>query len=283
MTDYGHVEIEGIDFVKKIQGYTEKFANEFGLHPVIGCELEFYASDCKIIDAIKEELKLELILTQLTSEQGDKQFELKFLPSRNIQELLKTVEDIKQKITKVATKNNAKIYFDARPFKDQPGSALHIHLNFLDKYNKNAFAKQKDQESVHLLYTVGGLLRVIRESMLFFAPSKESYKRYVVSMETPVTISWGGNNRTTALRIPPGNKGFRRIEHRVPSADANIAAVIAVILSGAYVGMKKKIMPPEKIYGNSFDEQYNLKRLPNNITKAKKVFKTSKWFAAEFI
>ena len=52
------------------------------------------------------------------------------------------------------------------------------------------------------------------------------YQRIEPRFMAPVNLSWGGNNRTTAIRIPGTNKLNRRIEFRVPSANCNPGKVI---------------------------------------------------------
>lgn len=248
----------------QIRSWCQKFYDEYGFKAIIGCELEFYVSDEKIINIIKETSELNSF--ELTSEKGEKQFELRFWHSDKVVDLLDHIEEIKRIIISTANKNKAQVYFHAKPFSDQPGSAFHVHLNFLDKDGKNVFCKAKEQESPYLLYSVGGLLATMEESMKFFAPTPDSFKRFITSMETPTTISWGGNNRTTAIRIPPSYFSARRIEHRVSGADANIYEVVDAILQGVAYGLQSKILPPQKTYGNAFDEQYSLKKLYSTTT-----------------
>ena len=88
----------------------------------------------------------------------------------------------------------------------------------------------------------------------------------------PINISWGGNNRTTAIRVPDSKPEFRRIELRVPSANASLEKVIAFILIGALHGLKNENLYYERIYGNAFDEQYALQLLPKDLKEAENIF-----------
>lgn len=245
----------------QVEECIKKLHDEYGLKAIVGCELEFYVSDAKVLD------KLDRSIIEIVPETGAQQFELRFKFSDKIIDLLDAIEQTRNTIIATAKESGVVAYFDAKPFHDQPGSAFHVHLNFLNSENKNVFDKMKDSESNHLLYSVGGLLATMQESMLFFAPTESSYKRFVQCMETPTTISWGGNNRTTAIRIPPSNAGPRRIEHRVSGADVDFYAATGAILSGAYHGIKHKLLPPEKIYGNAFDDQYGLKSICDTISE----------------
>ena len=77
----------------------------------------------------------------------------------------------------------------------------------------------------------------------------------------PTHISYGGNNRTTLIRIP--DLLPRRLEHRLASADADPYKVIYAILSSINTGLKhpEQIAKLDKTYGNAYDPQYNLAKI----------------------
>ena len=148
-----------------------------------------------------------------------------------------------------------------------------MHLNFICKDIADSY-----QSTAELKFVIGGLLYTIADFMIFFAPNKNSYKRYTTkSMTTPHNISWGYNNRTTALRILKNSKGNPRIEHRVSGSDANPLKVASAMLCGAYLGLREQITPIPPTYGLAFDPQYNLTSLPTTLTEAKKNFTKSKF------
>jgi len=117
--------------------------------------------------------------------------------------------------------------------------------------------------------------------MVYFAPNADSYKRftavYHAENETydnaPTKICWGGNNRTVAIRVPESTADpqNRHIEHRVPGVDADPFAVIAAILAGAHYGIVNSINPGEKIYGNAYEPQYKLLKLPGSLEEAERL------------
>jgi len=245
--------------------YKEKLHREFNLIPVIGCELEFYISQpCP-----------EIMQTGLNivKEEGQNQFELRLGPTADIFKLFEMLDTSKEKITKTLDSHGTKALFEAKPFDKRPGSALHMHLNFLQKADN----KFKLTPTV-LEHTIGGLLHTMSELMIFFAPSESSYKRYSVkSMTSPKNISWGRNNRTTALRLISNSATVSRIEHRVSGADADPWGIAAAILTGSYIGIKEKISPTPPTYGLAFDPQYDLVSLPLTLDEAKKNFTKSKF------
>jgi glutamine synthetase len=135
-----------------------------------------------------------------------------------------------------------------------------------DKQGNNLFAKKGDEDETAIMrYAIAGLLSNMLQDFHIFAPNPESYARFSaaplregVYNNAPINVSWGGNNRTTAIRIPastayPNN---RHIEHRVSGADANPHKVIAAILEGAKRGLLNKQEPPAKIWGDAAHKQY---------------------------
>ncbi len=174
------------------------------------------------------------------------------------------MDKVKKDLIKLSIDNNFVIDFSAKPFANQPGSAIHIHISLHNTKGDHLYKKINNQESDILLWSIGGLCKNMKNSMKYFAPSEKSLLRYKFpSYETPTVVSWGKDNRTTAIRIPqttlsPNN---RRIEHRVPCSDANPKKVIEVILNSIDYGLKNKIQPPEPIYGIASDPQYNCEPL----------------------
>jgi glutamine synthetase len=63
-----------------------------------------------------------------------------------------------------------------------------------------------------------------------------SYKRFEPASFAPATQTWGGDNRTVAVRALLESPASARLELRTPGADAQphwaIAAVLAAILAG---------------------------------------------------
>jgi glutamine synthetase len=242
-----------------LQRYLEKLQNEFNLIPVIGCELEFYVS-CPSSELMR--LGLDLV-----EERGRNQFEIRLGPTTDIFQLIKELEISKEKIVRC----DAKTSFKAKPFDDQPGSALHLHLNFV--------ATAGPTDPAVLNHAIAGLLHTMPDLMIFFAPTSASYKRYSSeSMTTPTKIAWGPNNRTAALRLIKDHNKTPRLEHRVSGSDADPMSVAAAILFGSYLGIKDKLVPALPVYGLAFDPQYNLPSLPATLAEAKKNFTNSGFF-----
>jgi glutamine synthetase len=257
--------------IKMLNSLLDQF-KQLGLFPVMGAEIEFYLT--QVDDNIKVDLRQELGL-EIEEEKGINQFEIKTLPTNNILALANETISIRERVQQYALKTNISSDFSAKPFLDQPGSALHIHLHLENDKGENLYKRLKEETSL-LLHSIGGLCSTMQENMLVFAPYEEAYLRYQGdSLEAPSKICWGGNNRSAAIRIPVDQTSNRRLEHRVACADSCPFEVMSVILSGVLKGIRENIQPPEKLFGNAYLEQYEFPLITRSYTQAKKDFKNN--------
>ena len=95
---------------------------------------------------------------------------------------------------------------------------------------------------------------MMAESMAIFAPNANSYRRLRPNTYAPMTQHWAFDNRTVALRIPPGGGMARRIEHRCAGADANPYLAAATVLAGIHHGLTNELDPGPPITGNCYDQ-----------------------------
>jgi len=259
-----------IDFKKIIALYSNNFMQELSIIPVIGGEIEFYTKKKTSIKKLKDIIQHNHVT--VVEEEGKNQFELHITPTTNAMNFIETLESAKKSLKDIAL-------FNTKPFKTEPTSSLHVHINFLDKNGKNLFLRKEGKNPRILAYSLGGMLSFMKASCIFFAPTQYCYIRYnTKSMTTPSNVSWGVNNRTTAIRITPRERGVRRIEHRLSSANADPEKVIASIFAAIYIGIKEKIMPSEPIYGNAFDEQYIAEKLPQSLEEAQVLFMQGEFY-----
>ncbi len=235
---------------------------EFLLRPVIGIEIEFFFSNPKLIEEVKNSCKEKCkLFFEIEKEEGLNQYEIKTRPTTNISLLLQEEIIIKKIIQEIAQRNSCEVNFSAKPFLDQPGNSLHIHVNLLNKSGYNIFENKN-----YLMWAVAGLCKFMKSSMLIFAPEVECYKRYQYpDKNTPTTISWGYNNRTTAIRIVSN-----RIEHRVPCSNSHLESTIYEISKSILYGIENKESCMNPIYGVASDSIYNLKKLPITFSEAKR-------------
>ncbi len=275
--------------------YEKLIFEEFGIVPMIAGELEFYLDPAPVRNSQIENDLLGKILfensrsnikfNRLDKEVVEGQYEFSLNPKTSLLAVTEIIQ-AKELIAKVAAENGYRVLFEAKPYPNLPGCGMHIHVSLLDNKGVNLLRKMGENiESVTMKYAVGGLCATMLKNFTAFAPYEKSYLRFTAQRNSlqhitpvaahnnaPVNISWGGNNRSTAIRIPAStvDENQRHIEHRVAGADADPTEVVRKILEGIYLGLREKILPPEKIYGNAYDKQYSnaLQPFPKTLAEA---------------
>ena len=141
--------------------------------------------------------------------------------------------------------------FMSKPYPEQSGSGLHIHLSLQDADGANRFDETVEPDETTLRHALGGLRATMGEAMALFAPNLNAYRRFAPDQFVPVTTDWAYDNRSAAFRIPSGRGPARRIEHRVAGAEANPYLVMAAVLAGVRHGIENKLDPGEPATGNA--------------------------------
>lgn len=236
----------------------EALQSQFGLTPVMAAEIECYvllaAESQAVMDAfwgpVEQELKQGGIdLIRIEKERGAHQYELvtNLTTPVRLAEWLATIRDT---VERHANRADIRATFAAKAYSDQPASGLHLHLHLADAQGNNAYHKTEEWTSDALRWSLGGLLADLPRALPIFCPGEYAYYRFDDADHVPKSISWGVNNRYCALRIPAIEDPYsKRIEHRVPGADANPAEAIAAMLEGVLNGLRNKIEPPPQEHG----------------------------------
>ncbi len=240
----------------------------------IGAEIEFYLdrslpkAHAAVLDASARAFAAAGIQTApIRSEAGEAQYEVSLLPSLDPVTLATSLEKVRSIVTAVSLLHGCPAAFSSRPDPSNPPSSLQINVSLIDVAGANCFAKEPNtaSETEIMQHAIAGLCDFMNGSMLFFAPTELSYKRFVNRFSggpykftnAPSTVSWGGNNRTVAVRIPSSSEDpvSRHIEHRVPGSDANPALAIACVLAGISHGIEHRLpLTLEKVWGDASNE-----------------------------
>ena len=260
-----------------------RLISDFALFPVVATEIEFYLVGSAAYDNMPGLLN-EIYATALASgihlhplekERGEEQYEVAMFPGKEPAKVAADTQELKHIITRVAEHYGLKADFAAKPYADQPGSGLHVHVHLTTGKGDNVFFKEDDSYSDTLLCALGGMLEMMKECMVLFAPSRKSYARFVPGYNVPVTVSWGANNRTVAVRLPTKPAENKHIEHRVAGADADPALVIAAVLAGIHHGILHRVPAGEQIFGDASLPIYALEALPKDIRTALSLMQSS--------
>ena len=119
---------------------------------------------------------------------------------------------------------------------------------------------------------IAGILTLSSESLHLLCRDEADYKRFVPKFMAPTHVSWGGNNRSTIVRIPDSEPESRRIEYRLASSNNEPAAAIFLAVLGILYGLEHELLLYPRTYGNAYDEQYSLQALPKSMGDAKNLF-----------
>ncbi|MDP5083290.1 MAG: glutamine synthetase [Rickettsiaceae bacterium] len=220
----------------------QQFREELKLTPCIGAEIEFYIHGNVNIDLLAQKIGYTI-----KEEKGQNQYEVDLLPSKNIALYAQEISELRSLIIKSTIALGARADFSSKPFANDYGSSMHIHLNFVEDSDVEKYARI--------------LCHYVLEDISVFLPSKDDYLRLDSKFMAPTHISYGGNNRTVLIRIPDSKP--KRLEHRLAAANAEPAAVICSILQSINKGIVNfdKIRTLAKTFGNASDAQYALQKI----------------------
>jgi glutamine synthetase len=214
----------------------------------------------------------EIGIDSLIHEEGVAQVEINFNHGDPLQ-LADHTFLFKRTVRHAALRHDIYATFMAKPYEQEPGSAMHIHQSIVDSKGKNLFSSRGGKDTRLFMAYIAGLQKYLPASMPLIAPYVNSYRRLVRFLSAPVNTHWGHENRTVGLRIPESEPKNRRIENRVPGADANPYLAIAASLACGYLGMTQNLSPTKPMEGNAYDSMRY--QLPRHLLDAIQRFRNS--------
>ena len=181
----------------------------------------------------------------------------------------------KQCLKEIAEASGLSVTFMAKPSAEGAGSSCHIHFS-LWRDGKNAFS---DKGEIFRWF-LGGWIAHVPDVMPFYAPTINSYKRYVDASWAPTRLAWSHDNRTAGFRVV-GDGPSLRIECRIPGADANPYLALAASLASGLDGIANRIEPPECFVGDVYAAR-TLPRVPYTLSEAAARFEKSEFAKRAF-
>ena len=189
----------------------------------------------------------------------------------------------KQGLKEVAEQQGVSVTFMAKFAADRAGSSCHIHFS-LWQGRKNAFAGKVPcgpvAASEIFRWFLGGWLAHVPDVMPFYAPTVNSYKRYVDASWAPTRIAWSHDNRTAGFRVV-GQEQSLRIECRFPGADCNPYLAFAAALASGLDGIRNRTEPPDCFVGDVYAARH-LPGLPTSLQEANERFRNSAFARSAF-
>jgi glutamine synthetase len=225
--------------------YNNKLASVYQLGP--GSDKKFFLQKLQ-----KTLLDIGMDILYMNHEFFPSQYEINW----KYDEALKMADDsftFKTVCKEMAAMNNLLLTFMGRPTTDGGGSGYHVHLSLSDPDTKENLFHDPDGEyglSRLALYFIGGQMAHAKGMSALFAPTINSYKRYVPDSFCPYYMVWGMDNRTVYCRVPDERGAATRVENRAPCASANPYIVIAAAFAAGLDGIKNKIEPEAPIKGD---------------------------------
>lgn len=191
---------------------------------------------------------------------------------------------LKHLLNNTAYQMGKTITFMPKPFADELGNGMHVHIQLKHKGQYVFYEKGNYSDLSKLAhYAIGGILKHAKSLCAFTNPSTNSYKRLVPGYEAPVTVAYATANRSAVIRIPgyAVSEDEKRFELRSPDAMANPYLAYSAIMLAAYDGIKNKINPHKEGFGpydmNLYDlpdnEKAKIQSLPTNLYEAVEALK----------
>jgi glutamine synthetase len=278
-----------IEFFLFKQGYDE--ANADGYRSLIPNSP--YVEDYHILQTTKEEAVLGAMRRGLTGaglpvefskgEAGKGQHEIN-LTYQTAVEMADINLVFKNAVKEIAFQHGKSATFMAKPHYDDAGSSFHIHSSLWDEDGVTSLmpAGPDDHDATpgdrhHMSQTfrwyLGGLIATAREFSLLFAPTINSYRRFLPGSWAPTAVAWSVDNRTLGFRIVGHGQGMR-VENRIPGADANTYHAFAATIAGGMYGVNNRIDPPAPYDGNGYTAT-DLPRIPGTFVEAIELWRSS--------
>ena len=157
----------------------------------------------------------------------------------------------KHLLKEVGLKHGLLVVCMAKPLAHTAGSSMHIHQSLvaLDS-GRNVFSDAAGQATALFRHFIGGQQAAMADFTALLAPNVNSYQRFIHPYASPNNACWSLDNRSAGLRIPASSPAARRVENRLPGADANPYLAIAASLGAGLQGIEHKLEPTAPVQGS---------------------------------
>jgi glutamine synthetase len=144
--------------------------------------------------------------------------------------------------------------FMPKPFEDQAGSGLHVHLSATDTGESgiNLFDDTDDPAlglSALGRHALGGLLRHGAALTALGASTVNSYKRFLPGSWAPTHMAYAYASRAAFIRIPE-RETARRLELRIGDPAGNPYLFLTAILAAVLDGVEQQLDPGPPLSGD---------------------------------
>ncbi|MBO4461051.1 MAG: glutamine synthetase [Clostridiales bacterium] len=161
----------------------------------------------------------------------------------------------------IAAKNGLYADFSPKPLSGRPGNGYHINFRI----------EGENVQSV-IPSAIAGILDRITDTMVFFNPTEESYRR-LGEDSSPRYISWSSENRGQLIRIPPAEGSHHYAQLRSPDAGCNPYLAYSALIEMALDGISRKLELGEAADIDvdllGYEDRERFKMLPASLEEAR--------------
>jgi glutamine synthetase len=148
---------------------------------------------------------------------------------------------LRHAVKEIASTAGLRATFMGKPMDDRAGSGFHIHLSLVDDAGWNVFADETDPDGLSAVARsfLAGVLECAPALTGILNPTINAFKRLTPGSLAPSSASWGFDDRTAAVRIPPERGAATRLEVRIGDATANPYLAFAALLAAGMDGIAR--------------------------------------------
>jgi glutamine synthetase len=256
---------------------------EYEVTPIVGPELEFYLCEAdplapngyrpyaaqespvytvgdvadpkgtlsRMLDAA---VALDLRAVSAAHEYGRAQFEINLGHGPALNSADRAFR-YKAMVKEMAARDGLLATFMGKPFNDDEGSGLHLHVSFEDRDGNNICDDADQAQGLHPLARnfMAGVLEHGPGMMVFFNPTVNAYRRISAEALVPTRVCWGHDHRMTMIRVPKERGSATRLEIRLGDGAANVHLAYTAALAAGLDGIRRQLEPPDPLEGMIYD------------------------------
>jgi glutamine synthetase len=227
-----------------------------------------HVNDRPVIYNILESMEavgVDIITADLEYAPG--QIEINFAPAWGL-DAADQAFTFKNGVKEIAQQSGRIASFMTKPDAINAASGCHFNQS-LWQGDRNAFVDPDREHGLSdvALHYLAGQLAHAPALLALLAPTINCWKRYKPDSFAPANITWGIDNRTTAIRAKVFRDERTYIENRLGSGASNPYLVMAAVLAAGIDGIKHKLEPPAPRWGLA-DRLEDVPQLPTRLDDA---------------
>ena len=204
------------------------------------------------------------------AEDGPGQFEINLAPAGAVASA-DAAFIFRNAVKEIVAQSRLRATFMAKPFSQFSGNGFHLHQSMCSSpTGEPVFSSAEDgrEPSEACQQFMAGQIAFAREAAALYLPTINSYKRTELRGPKPLSVCWGSDNRTVALRMLANDKTGVRIENRIAGADANPYLLMAAAAATGSAGRARNTELPDPLCADAYESQERGEAMPTTLEEA---------------